>query len=224
MGVANTQFDPSPLVPMSEYSENYRTLNGWECFEARGKLCHDKDHKSMVAVTGSSNSGHAVCCKPDYSGEHCNSDTDHRCSQPVGEDFTSEEFDDVLTDGLNHQMFAFLPKITPERCGISDSTAEDVDGSMKITAGKDTQKISLLGPQALLYRNGKPAVRRYDACYYEISTIVNDYLADSDEDKEKMKIIINISKLKNMNAYVYEGMDRYSATKDVNGNRLLEAE
>ena len=132
----------------------------------------------MVQVTGSSNSGHAICCKPDFSGEHCNSDADHRCSQPVSEDFTSEDFEDVLTDGLNHQMFAFLPKINPQKCGISDSTAEDVDGSMKISAGKDKQKISLVGESSLAYRDGRPDVRKYDACFYEISANIDDFASE----------------------------------------------
>lgn len=48
MHVTNAQYDSSPLVPMSEYDKNYRTLNGWECFEAKGKFCHDKDNRSMI--------------------------------------------------------------------------------------------------------------------------------------------------------------------------------
>ena len=80
LSTTNAQYDATPLVPMSDYAKNYRTLNGWECFEAKGKFCHDKNHESMIKVTGSSNSGHAVCCKPDYSGEHCNNDGDHQCS------------------------------------------------------------------------------------------------------------------------------------------------
>jgi len=26
------QYDRSPLVAMKDYSKNYRTLSGWECF------------------------------------------------------------------------------------------------------------------------------------------------------------------------------------------------
>lgn len=36
-----------------------------------------------------------------------------------------------------------------------------------------------------------------------------------------MSIIINISKLQNLNAYVYGGKDRYSATESINGNAPL---
>ena len=112
-------YDNSTLVPMRDYKGNLRTLNGWECFAAEGKFCHDLNHKSMIKVTGSSNYGHAVCCKPGYYGEHCNSDDDHRCSQPVSAVDTSAEFKNILTNGLyNHQIFAFLPKINARRCGI----------------------------------------------------------------------------------------------------------
>ena len=58
---------------------------------------------------------------------------------------------DVLTDGLNHQMFAFLPKINPKMCGISAEPSDDVDGSMKISARQTKQTISLVGDNALSY-------------------------------------------------------------------------
>jgi len=73
-------YDSSELVPMKDYSADYRTLSCWECFEAQGKMCHDKDHESMIGVTGSSNVGHGVCCKPGYSGDHCNDEGDQVCS------------------------------------------------------------------------------------------------------------------------------------------------
>ena len=66
-----------PIVDMEDYSKNYRTLDCWECFEASGKMCHDKNHKSMIHKTGSSVYGQGVCCKPGYSGEYCNNDGDH---------------------------------------------------------------------------------------------------------------------------------------------------
>lgn len=96
------QYDRSPLVSMKDYSKNYRTFSGWECFKAEGKFCHDKDHDSMAKVTGSSNFGHGVCCKPDYTGEHCNSDIEHRCSQPVTRTDTKKEFVNILTDNKNY--------------------------------------------------------------------------------------------------------------------------
>ena len=35
-------------------------------------------------------------------------------------------------------------------------------------------------------------------------------------------IYLNITKLKNINAFLYEGLDRYTATKPVNLNKQLE--
>ena len=46
-GMAQAQYDYSELVIMADYTKNWRTLNVWECFEVRGKFCHDKDYMSM---------------------------------------------------------------------------------------------------------------------------------------------------------------------------------
>ena len=32
-------FDPSKVVPMADYSQDFRVLSCWDCFEARGKMC-----------------------------------------------------------------------------------------------------------------------------------------------------------------------------------------
>ena len=94
------RYDKGPLVDMKDYTENYRTLDCWECFEARGKMCHNKDYSSMMKVTGSSNKGHGVCCKVDYEGEHCNNDGDHLCSSPVYDSVGyNREFKKVLSKG-----------------------------------------------------------------------------------------------------------------------------
>jgi len=69
-----------PITLMKDWKTNYRTLSCWQCFEAQGKMCHDKDNKSMIKTTGSSNPGHGLCCKPGYAGEHCNDDGEHVCS------------------------------------------------------------------------------------------------------------------------------------------------
>ena len=89
-------YDSSELVPMSEYSYDFRTLDCAQCFEAKGKMCHDKDYQSMIKVTGSSNIAHGVCCKPDFSGEHCNSDSDHVCSAPSLIEDSSSKYAAIL--------------------------------------------------------------------------------------------------------------------------------
>ena len=61
-------------------------------------MCHEIDHGSLIKTTGSSNHGHAVCCKPDYDGEHCTTGTEHICSQPVGLEYTIPEFKPILTN------------------------------------------------------------------------------------------------------------------------------
>ena len=216
LSTAQAGYDYSPIVPMEEYKDNYRTLTGWECFEAQGKFCHDKDHGSMVAVTGSSNFGHGICCKPGYDGEHCNNNGDHACSQPVAAKDTADEFKDILTDGKNHQMFAFLPKTSPKMCGISRDLTEDVEGSMRLDAEFTKQTISLLKGNSLQYVVGRPEVRAYDSCYYEIGSKIENVSTAEDKTEESskanLKIVLNLTKLKNMNVFVYGGKDRYTAT------------
>ena len=88
---------------MRNYHYYFRTLNAWECFNAQGKFCHDKNHKSMILATGSSNYGHGICCKPNYDMGHCHRDSDHYCSEPVSYLDTSAKYKNILTNGLtNH--------------------------------------------------------------------------------------------------------------------------
>ena len=104
-------YDSSKLVPMSEYQYNYRTLDCWECFEAKGKMCHDKNYNSMISVTGSSNIAHGVCCKPDYEGEHCQTNDKQVCSQPVID--KSDKWASIVTaDFVNNQLFAYCPGLS----------------------------------------------------------------------------------------------------------------
>ena len=105
-------YDSSEIVPMSEYNYDYRTLDCAQCFQAKGKMCHDKDYASMIKVTGSSNLAHGVCCKPDYNGEHCNNDGDHVCSAPSEITDSASKYAAILTpQNRNMQMYAFCPGI-----------------------------------------------------------------------------------------------------------------
>ena len=63
--------DSNPIVPMSEYSKEFRTLDCFQCFQAEGKMCHDTLYGSMITSTGSSNPGHGLCCKPDSTDPKC---------------------------------------------------------------------------------------------------------------------------------------------------------
>ena len=64
LSVKSVYDSSTPMMPMSDYTSDFRVFSCWECFEAKGVMCHDKDHQSMIRVTGSSNFGHGVCCKP----------------------------------------------------------------------------------------------------------------------------------------------------------------
>jgi hypothetical protein len=75
-------YDYSEIVPMSSYDKDYRTLSCWECFEAKGVMCHNKNYDSMILETGSSNFGHGICCKPGYNEGYCATEGNdkHICS------------------------------------------------------------------------------------------------------------------------------------------------
>ena len=76
----NAYYDATKLVPMIQYSKDYRSLSCWECFTAQGKMCTRKDQGSMISITGSSNRGHGICCKPEYQGEFCITNDQYVCS------------------------------------------------------------------------------------------------------------------------------------------------
>ena len=52
---------------------------------------------------------------------------------------------------------------------------------MKIIAGQTPQTISLVDESALAYKEGRPSVRRYDSCFYEISAATDDEALYTDE-------------------------------------------
>ena len=60
----------------------------------------------MIHYTGSSNLGHGLCCKANYTGEapgkkgnFCDNSNELICSEPSGADFTNKTFKDILTLG-----------------------------------------------------------------------------------------------------------------------------
>ena len=107
----------------------------------------------------------------------------------------------------NHQMFAFLPKISPEKCGITrNQNSSFSNHSMVIEANSEIQS---LGNISLKYHFGPPGVRAYDACFYEIRAEPNI------TEKANLKIILKITKLKNMNIFAYEGSSRSNSTKSI---------
>lgn len=210
LGVVSGQYDYSDLVLMSEYSQNYRTLNVWECFEARGKFCHDKTYQSMMMVSGSSNRGHGICCKPDFNGEHCSpSDENHDCSMPAEITDPDSEYVHILSPGhLNYQMFAFNPTVNQRECGIADSDSNDM--TLVATAEK-----KVLSTDQLKYREGRPDYRQYDACFYLIKPESASTEGDGVQAGEvgTPSVTITVKKADQMNIYLYGGADRFGAFK-----------
>lgn len=121
-------FDPSPIVPMSEYSESYRVLDCFQCFEAQGKFCHHRDYGQTLHDTQEANRGYAFCCRQDSTEGFCSPNSDYECSMPSYElEPEQSKYKDVLTKtNLNYQMFAFCPMISQRICGIANDDNTNV--------------------------------------------------------------------------------------------------
>lgn len=204
---------------MKDYKDNYRVLDCWECFEARGKMCHDKDYGSMMKVTGSSNKGHGICCKSDFTGKHCNGDSLHTCSEPVHDTGPDSLYKDILsTDNLNYQMFAFCTQTNQKNCGMSSSASSD----MSLLAGQ-TEKV--VSTTEMRYKHGRPSDRQYDSCYYELGAeeLTEDQVKAVSEGKLGVGIQLTVTKASKMNVFLYGGNSRFNATESVvPGNGQVE--
>lgn len=180
----------SPLVPMRDYvppgdldsnpgffyPADYRVLNCWECFQSQGKMCIDKAQGQLFQFTSSSDPGRAFCCKPDINTGFCESGSEHTresqtittiCSQP-SYGVSDSKYSNVLTDNRNHQMFAFCPHVSKEKCGIPNGQPDSDSGHL-LNASLSEQTIS---SKEMRYRRptreNQGIEREYDACYYEI--------------------------------------------------------
>ena len=154
---------------MAQYKWDYRTLNCWECFQARGKMCHDRDYESMIVATGSSYYGHGVCCKSSYDGPHCNNDSKHLCSAPSFITDKESKWADILSpDNLNYQMFAFCPSINQKICGLSDDPSKT---DLSAYATLEKKKISVSN---LKYIEGDSKTRVHHSCFYEIKPNITE--------------------------------------------------
>jgi len=61
---------------------DYRLLSCWECFDACGRICKNKNNDAIAPQTASFNAGHGVCCRPDSQTEFCTATDDYICSDP----------------------------------------------------------------------------------------------------------------------------------------------
>ena len=72
------------------------------------------------------------------------------------------------------------------------------------------------------YREGRPEVREYDACYYEIGTVDPNQL-QSQNLAEKSRIYVEFTQANDMNVYIYGGKNRFEATEEVvSGNSAVK--
>ena len=67
---------------MSEYKDYYRVLDCWQCFLAKGRMCHHARYESLLFTTKSGNKGLGICCNPSATNDLCD---------PLNEDLTCSE-------------------------------------------------------------------------------------------------------------------------------------
>ena len=108
---ARPYFDPDvkPLVDMKDWTEGYyRILDCFECFTAKGRMCHKTDFSSTAFDTWESNRALSFCCKNDATEEFCapepapykGNDKGYSCSMPSYEpDPAGSKFKNVLSAG-----------------------------------------------------------------------------------------------------------------------------
>jgi len=73
-------------------------------------MCGKADGSSVISVSGSSNQGHGICCKPDnVTDKHCKSVGDYICSQPILAADNDAKWKDIMSNGKNMQMIAYCP-------------------------------------------------------------------------------------------------------------------
>ena len=51
--------------------KDFRILDCWQCWQAQGKVCMDRDHGSMAHFIRTTNTGATFCCKQDYNEGYC---------------------------------------------------------------------------------------------------------------------------------------------------------
>lgn len=109
----------TPLVPMDEYkppigqSDDWRALDCWQCFEAQGRMCHQKYYESLWNLTQRANQGIGICCKLDATEGICApNNPDISCSMKSYDVDANSTYREVISAGnRNYQMFAYCPMV-----------------------------------------------------------------------------------------------------------------
>ena len=59
------------LFDINTSKGDYKVYNCWDCFQARGKMCHNENYSKHKRITKSSNLADAICCKPGSTTKVC---------------------------------------------------------------------------------------------------------------------------------------------------------
>ena len=117
-------------------------------------------------------------------------------------------------------MFAFCPKINQKDCGTWSGS--DKVFNMGIKAKPHVQTVT----SSMKYSTD-PSKGLHDACYYEIGSFSLEHLKpflNESADLYGLRIHVQVTKMKNMNVYLYGGQSRFNATtKIISSNRQVDA-
>ena len=157
----------------------------------------------MESITGSSNPAHGLCCKPDFIGEHCDTDADTICSPAALP---------VKTGKPNFQIFMYNPLANHWTCGLADDEADEALHDMNLVA-VSAGKSAYINDDLLYIKEG-PEVEeaRYDACFFIIKA---DEVSKNGTNKQ---IVFKLKEQLDISVYIYEGTSRTLATTSLTGD------
>lgn len=78
----------------------------------------------------------------------------------------TDKFKNILTNGRNHQMFAFCPSVNHNKCGVKSGNS--LSTNMGLKAGLESKSVSS-NEMRYIKRSKDNLEGEYDACYYELS-------------------------------------------------------
>ena len=119
----------------------------------------------------------------------------------------TDKFKNILTNGRNHQLFAFCPAVNHNKCGIQSGSSTSTNMGLK--AGLETQHVNS-NEMRYFKRSRENGAGEYDACYYELS--LDESVLDTHIPKQ---IHFKLSQKTEMNVYLYGGKSRFEATESI---------
>lgn len=221
------EYTPSEDCPICP--PDFRIGDCWQCYQAKGRMCVDKDGKRLDKHMRNTKPGVGFCCSPDSTAKICTTGTVYEeddveiiCSPDsffTDDQKTNSPYKDVATGDRNNQMFAYCPSITQQTCGVVGGTESgNLDMLVEPENVKKVEVSDLRylkqGYDFVKFRGISSEEAEYDACHYMI-TMDKAVLKKWIPTKIQLKIT---KKSESLNVYIWEGPSRLEAKKSVIAN------